>query len=239
MPEKAELLAHHRHDKVVVRFGQIEHLLRTAAHAHAEEAAGTERIQGLHKLIPRILGIRERIEKRHQTPGTVRFKDDQGQRASQTHADGHEQINKPGPADQAHKEQDQRKHHGPAEIRLGQQQKTKQGRHGERRDNTFAERLHQLLLGAHEVGQIEGKRDLGELQRLNGEEFHRNPTLRPVDARAQRTQGHKQQHQYKQQERILEFVQDVARHSRKNPHDNPAYDGINELTLEKEILGRR
>ena len=108
-----------------MRFGQIEHLLRTAAHAHAEEAAGAERIQGLHKLIPRILGIRERIEKRHQTPGAVRFEDDQGQRASQAHADGHKQINKPGPADQAHKEQDQRKHHGPAEIRLGQQQKTK------------------------------------------------------------------------------------------------------------------
>ena len=28
----------------------------------------------------------------------------------------------------------------------------------------------------------------------------------------------------------------MARHSRKNPHYNPAYDGINELTLEKEIL---
>lgn len=58
----------------------------------------------------------------------------------------------------------------------------------------------------------------------------------PLTRAPQRTQGHKQQHQYKQQERILEFVQDVARHSRKNPHDNPAYDGINELTLEKEIL---
>ncbi len=74
--EKAELLADHRVDEVVVRLGQVEQLLDAAHQTAAEDAAGADGDHRLNQLEPAVQRVAPRIEKReHPLAAVVRRHD--------------------------------------------------------------------------------------------------------------------------------------------------------------------
>ena len=122
------------------------------------------------------------------------------------------------------------------EIRLEQQKKAEQARHRKRRNDPAAEGLDEVLLGAHEIGQIQGHGHLDEFHGLHGKWPHGYPALGAVDGGRQGRKRDQQQQQRQKERRILQFVQPVARQQGSHPQGQQSYAGKGDLPFEKVVF---
>ena len=180
--------------------------------------------------------VLEGVKKGQQTAQAIRRGNGQRHSARHGQRQSEEQIDKARAAGNAHEEQNAGQNHGAPEIRLQKQQETEKPRYRKGRNDPPAERLNQVLLGAHEIGQIQRQRYFDELHGLDAHRPQRNPSLGAVDGMHQRRKRDQQQQQRQENCRILQPVEPLTRHQSRNPQTDAPRAGKKQLSLEEIVF---
>ena len=195
--EQPQLFANDGKDHIVLRFRDRGQLLRTVAQPFSEQAARTDRIQGLHDLVAAGGKIVLRLQPCQDTPNTeIRAAGDRA-------VDHKEDARRSGP----HRKKQENERPGPRMRQEDQQHADRQDDQGRTqviRKHIGSQRLHQsqqeqqkdipemgdLLSHTHDQKRDEqDDRDLGDLRRLKGIRSDLQPAGGAVDRSAERAEA--------------------------------------------------
>src|SRR5512134_181931 len=195
-PGEAQFLADHGEDVVGVHLRQVEELLPPAADARAEEAAVGEGDQRLHHLVPRGMGLRDRIDEGLQPGHPVRLGRDQD-RCPRDPGGGEQRDELPRePGDEDDREERNEDHHGHPEIGLPDYRGDEEPHHREHGKECPVTLPGVLPLPVDDVRRVGEEHELGQLGGLEGEE----PQVDPPGGAVRRVPHTRHVHQEQEEE---------------------------------------
>lgn len=180
-PEKTQLLADDRVNKIGVSIRKEEYLLSTFSESTSQPASSAKNNEGLNDLESAVLGILPRVQKSEHSPYAIGMGRNQ-QAADQTQSNQtSKEIQKTPTSNIEHQQDGENDQHNNTEIRLQQNEKKINARDNEVEHKSPKEEGQHRLLTLKIGCDIDDEDNLEQFGRLNAKISEPNPTAPSLD----------------------------------------------------------